>query len=219
MQEADRRSVKLGIPSCVLMYNAGKSITDFLSSRFAEITAFTVLAGKGNNAGDGFVIAHLLSLSGRSVQVICLSPQSSYVGDALIYLNLCLTQKLNVQFPESQAEMVSAVSQIPRNQIIIDAILGTGVRGTVRDPFASVISAIPSVAAVIAVDLPSGLDGDSGEICGVCVRANHTITFAAVKQGMLKQPDWTGELIVTDIGIPPICLNDEEWERLMAGRE
>jgi NAD(P)H-hydrate epimerase len=214
MQEADRRAIQLGIPGCVLMYNAGKSVVDFILAQYADVHEFTILAGKGNNAGDGFVIAHLLVLAGRAVRVLCFSPQTSYVADALLYLNLCLKEKLRVEFPETQEQMVAAVGQIDQQQVIIDSILGTGVRGQVRDPFASVIRAIPSVKAVVAVDLPSGLDGDSGEICGVCVKATHTITFARAKSGLVKQPDFTGNIVVTDIGIPPICLDDAEWAKL-----
>ena len=214
MQEADRRAIhELGIPGCVLMYNAGKSVVDFIHAKYPDAKTVGILCGKGNNGGDGFVIAHILSLSGVDVRVICLSQAEDYVGDALIYLKLCLKRRLNVAFPKTQEEMVALTKGLSDCHLLVDALLGTGTRGQVREPFASVISAIPTGIPIVAVDLPSGMNGDTGEICGVCVKANHTITFAAAKQGLVGKEDLTGELIVVDIGIPDVCLNDEEWQK------
>jgi NAD(P)H-hydrate epimerase len=219
MQEADRRAItELGIPGCILMYNAGKSVSDFILSRYPSILDIGILAGKGNNAGDGFVIAHLLSLSGRRVRVVCLSPRDSYVGDARTFLNLCLTERLNVSFPETPELMVESTVALSDCGLIVDAILGTGTRGQVREPIATVIGAVPSGVPIVAVDLPSGFNADTGEICGVCVRAKETITFAAIKQGLVGHPEWTGELIVADIGMPAICLDDEKWEEFKRGQ-
>lgn len=220
MQEADRRAINtLGIPGCVLMYNAGKSVVDLILQRYAQPGSqktVGILCGKGNNGGDGFVIAHLLSLAGVVVRVICLAQPDAYVGDALTYLNLCRREKLNVLFPTNQDEMVSLTAELKDCDLIVDALLGTGTRGQVRDPFASVIKAIPQGIPIVAVDLPSGMNGDTGEICGVAVKACQTVTFAAAKQGLLGKEEWTGELIVADIGIPSICLDDAAWEEYIA---
>ena len=216
MQEADRRAIhELGIPGCVLMYNAGKSVVDFILSNYRDAKSAGILCGKGNNGGDGFVIAHLLSLAGVSVHVVCLTQADTYVGDALTYLNLCLKRHLDFVFPKSQEEMVECTKNLSSCSILVDALLGTGTRGQVREPFASVINAIPKGIPIVAVDLPSGMNGDTGEVCGCCVKANHTITFARAKQGLVGKEELTGQLIVADIGIPDICLNDEEWAKLI----
>ena len=215
MQEADRRSIhELGIPGAVLMYNAGKSVTDFIFQKYPNVRKVGVLAGKGNNGGDGFVIAHLLSHKGVEVKVIALAQPDIYVGDAQIYLNLCLKERINVTFPKDKDEMVELTKQLCDRDIIIDSLLGTGTKGQVREPTASVIKAIPQGPTIVSVDLPSGMNGDTGEICGVCVKANHTITFAAAKKGIVGKEE-TGELIVTDIGIPEICLDDDKWNEFI----
>jgi NAD(P)H-hydrate epimerase len=212
MQEADRRAInELGIPGCVLMYNAGKSVVDFAFSRYSP-KCVGILAGKGNNAGDGFVIAHLLHLLAIPARVICLAQPDAYSGDALLYLNLCQKERLNLLFPKSPEEMVQETQNLRDCDLLVDALLGTGARGAVREPFASVIKAIPEGIRVIAVDLPSGMDGDTGEIGGVCVKASATVTFAAAKQGLLGKESFTGELIIGDIGMPDICLSDEKWD-------
>ena len=215
MQEADRRAIhELGIPGSVLMYNAGKAVADliFKLRKSRPIEKVGILAGKGNNAGDGFVIAHILSLQGIYVRIIALAQPEMYVGDALIYLNLCLKENIDIRFPKEADEMVSLTKNLSDCDMIVDSLLGTGTRGQVREPFASVIKAIPPKIPIIAVDLPSGMNGDTGEICGVCVFANYTVTFAAVKNGLVGKEEITGELILADIGMPPICLADsEKW--------
>ncbi|KAH0787129.1 NAD(P)H-hydrate epimerase [Histomonas meleagridis] len=219
MQEADRRAIhELGIPGSVLMYNAGKTVADFIFQKYPTIKNVGILAGKGNNAGDGFVIAHILSLKGINVRIIALAQPDVYVGDALIYLNLCLKEKIDIRFPKETDEMVLLTQNLTDCELLIDSLLGTGTRGQVREPFASVIKAIPTSIPMIAVDLPSGMNGDTGEICGVCVHATHTITFAAAKKGLIGKEELTGELIVTDIGMPPICLDDEKWNKFIKGQ-
>ncbi|OHT08267.1 hypothetical protein TRFO_04864 [Tritrichomonas foetus] len=217
MQEADRRAIHdLGIPGTVLMYNAGKTVFDFIHSRYPNAKKVGILCGKGNNAGDGFVIAHLLSLVGVTVRVICLTSESSYQGDALVYLKLCLNERLDVRFPADQEKMVQETKDLSDCDLIVDSLLGTGTRGQVKEPFASVISAIPQSVKVVAIDLPSGMNGNTGEICGVCVKAAHTITFAAAKKGIVNKEELTGELIVTDIGMPAICMDDQKWNEYKA---
>lgn len=212
MQEADRRAIQeLGIPGCVLMYNAGKTVTDFIQEKYPNVKKVGILCGKGNNAGDGFVIAHILSLKGIQTHVIALAQPDTYVGDAQVYLKLCMTRRLPIEFPKTQEEAAQLTKGLSDQDLLIDALLGTGMRGEVREPFASVIRAIPTSVPMVSVDIPSGMNGDTGEICGVCVKANQTISFVREKTGLVGHPELTGELIVTDIGMPDICIDDASW--------
>ena len=216
MQEADKRAITvLGIPGCVLMYNAAKCVVDHINLKYPKANKFGILCGKGNNGGDGFAIAHILSIAGKKVDVVALAKEKDYVNDALLYLKLALKEDIPVRFPQSIEECVKEVQNLKDCDIIIDALLGTGTRGEVREPFKSVIQAIADDMKVVAVDLPSGMNGDTGEICGCCVKAASTVTFAAAKKGLVGKPELTGELVIGDIGMPPICLNDEEWEKYL----
>ena len=214
MQEADRRAIfELGIPGSVLMYNAAKSVCDFILSRYPDKEKIGILCGKGNNAGDGFAIAHILNMAGKSVTGIALAKPIDYINDAKIYLQVCLNQKLDIKFPMTTDECVEETKKLHEYDLIVDALLGTGTKGNVREPFLSVINNIPDKVPIIAVDLPSGLNGDTGEICGVCVKAQATVTFAAPKTGMIGKEQLTGELIVADIGMPKMCLLDDLWTK------
>ena len=220
MQEADKRAITvLGIPGCVLMYNAAKCVVDHINTKYPTANKFGILCGKGNNGGDGFAIAHILSIAGKKVDVVALAKEQDYVNDALLYLKLALKEGIPVRFPSTVEQCVKEVENLNNCDIIVDALLGTGTRGEVREPFKSVINAIGKNMKVVAVDLPSGMNGDTGEICGCCIKASSTVTFAAAKQGLIGKPELTGELIVGDIGMPPICLNDTEWEKFLAKQE
>lgn len=213
-QEADRRAINgLELTGCVLMYNAGKTVFNFIRQHYTNLQKVGILCWKGNNAGDGFVIAHLLANAGIKVKVVCLAAENVYQGDALIYLKLCLNEKIDLVFPSEIEEMIQLTKSFESEHydLIIDALLGTGTRGQVREPFSSVIKAVPTTIDIIAVDLPSGMNGNTGEICDVCIKAKYTLTFAAAKTGLLNHEEHTGKLFVTDIGMPPICLNDELW--------
>lgn len=215
MQEADRRAInEMGIPGCVLMYNAAKTVFDHIITKYKNCKNICILCGKGNNGGDGFAIAHLLkNFFGdlKKLRIIAFAKDDEYKGDAEIYLKLAKKQKIEIIYPESTEQSLSEVKRLSEFDLIVDALLGTGTRGEVREPYKTVINNIPSDKIVVAVDLPSGLNGDTGEVCGCCVKANSTVTFARAKQGIVNKPEYTGELIVSDIGIPLACLEDDLW--------
>lgn len=203
MQEADRTAIHaLGLPGCVLMYNAGKSVADLILEKYPSKRVL-ILAGRGNNGGDGFVVAHILYTKGMDVSLISLAEPEGYSEDATIFLKLCQKEGINISFDKENCARIVANA---KDVIIVDALLGTGTKGEVREPYASVIRAIPADVPVVAVDLPSGMNGDTGEICGVAIHANHTVTFAAPKHGLIGHEDLTGELHIADIGMPLGCL-------------
>jgi NAD(P)H-hydrate epimerase len=208
MQEMDRQTITVfGIPGRVLMENAGRGATWFLLEQFSELAQkrVGVLAGRGNNGGDGTVIARYLSQRGICVTVYLLAERSKVKGDAAA--NLKLLDPLGVpviELPEENA-FRDHRPDLRREDLWIDAILGTGLTSTVRGYFKTVIEFVNSLdRPVFAVDIPSGLHADTGQPCGSCIRAAATATFGLAKTGHMIYPgaEYSGKLKVIDIGIP-----------------
>jgi len=207
MAEIDRQAMtEYGIPGLILMENAGLQVVNLLRELSPEIqsTRIVVLCGRGNNGGDGFVIArHLLRL-GYRVEVWALGEVSQYKGDAQVNYNILLKNGINVLVADEGGPTVSLL-HMEKKGIIVDALLGTGLKREVSEPFASIIKAInDSPARVVSVDIPSGISADNGQIMGMGVKADYTVTFALPKKGLFLFPgaDYSGEIRVVDIGIP-----------------
>lgn len=197
MSRADARAQELGIPGGVLMERAGARMARLALERFAPHRAL-VVSGGGNNGGDGFVIARELHRSG--VEVAVLATKGEYEGDPAT--NLEALRSLDVRLigqEELDAELGSA-------DLVVDALLGTGFSGEVREREAGIIEEIDSSSApVLAVDVPSGVDGATGEVHGTAVVADLTVCAHAVKAGCVISPgrERAGEVLAVDIGIPP----------------
>ncbi len=213
VREADRRCIEeLGIPGPVLMNNAGSAV-------FREIESgpITVLCGKGNNGGDGFVVARLALITGWQVRVVLLTEPTNIRGDSEIFMKAYLRLGGKMEVCLNDDEVRDALLESDIYSTYVDAILGTGTQGEVKGIYRTAIECLNSLNKnVVSVDLPSGLNADTGEPCGVCVRANKTVTFQFVKKGFLNPvaKEYLGELIVADIGIPEICADDEAWRKL-----
>ena len=209
MQEMDRKTIEsFGIPGRVLMENAGRGATRILFKRFSGLSdkKVGVIAGRGNNGGDGFVIARYLAQKGIRVSVYLLATSSLVKGDAAA--NLKLLAPLNIPVIEipDQNLFLKNKSSMLNQDIWVDAILGTGLKSDVKGYFKEIIEFINSLnRPVFAVDIPSGLNSDTGQPCGASIRAHTTATFAFAKTGHLLFPgaDYTGNLEIIDIGIPP----------------
>ena len=209
MQRMDRSTIEsFGIPGRVLMENAGRGATAFfLESVYRHHPgAVGVAAGRGNNGGDGFVMARYLHQKGIPVTVFLLSPRERVQGDALA--NLTLLDRMGVavlELPDAAAlDAHQTAMQHPRTWI--DAVLGTGLQSDVRGYFRQVIDFLNRQSQpVFAVDIASGLDADSGRVCGSCVKAAATATFGFAKVGHLVYPgrQFSGDLKIVEIGIPP----------------
>ncbi len=197
MSRADAGAQDLGIPGGVLMERAGALMASFALQRFAPRRALVVSGGR-NNGGDGFVIARELHRSG--VDVAVLATKSEYEGDPATNLEALRNLDVRLISPEDlDAELGSA-------DLVVDALLGTGFSGEVREKEAGIIEKINSVRApVLAVDVPSGVDGATGEVQGVAVFADITVCAHAKKVGCVISPgrEHSGEVTVVDIGIPP----------------
>ena len=214
MREMDRRTIEeLGIPGQVLMESAGRGAVRFLCRCFPDIESRNVgvAAGRGNNGGDGFVIARYLANQGVAVTVYLLADRSKVSGDAAVNLDLLgplAVPVIEIQDEKSFAQLRTAMRA---KDLWIDAILGTGLNSEVRGIYRRVIDLINSLdKPVFAVDVPSGLDSDTGQRCGTCIRAQATATFGFAKTGHCLYPgvELTGDLEVVDIGIPAPIVED-----------
>ena len=205
MRQIDQDTIEgIGIPGIVLMETAGSAIVRAIEQHYPRCQRIGILVGKGNNGGDGIVIARQLAHAGRDVHLFLVSPPDSFTGEAAINLQIAKNLGLPIAATLTDAEFKSNAN-IANCELLVDAILGTGLRGTVRDPIAPVINTINDLATpILSVDLPSGLDADTGIPLGTCVRADTTITIGLPKRGLLVHPgaELAGKLEVVDIGFP-----------------
>jgi len=207
MQLIDRQAIdQIGIPGVVLMENAGRAATGVFCREFHDFYPgpVLVLTGKGNNGGDGYVMARILADRGWLVQTLVLGNEEQIVGDAAVMLDILRQMQLPVYFVEEARELRSRFAAAEA-ALLIDALLGTGLTSTVRGLYAEAIEMLNSDGApVFAVDIPSGVDGSSGRICGAAVRADLTVTFDHAKIGHGSYPGaaCVGQLEVVAIGIP-----------------
>jgi NAD(P)H-hydrate epimerase len=208
MKEMDRMAIEeMGIPGAVLMENAARGAARVFLEHFDPMpgSPVVILCGPGNNGGDGYVMARYLHRAGMSVKVILLAEAGKITGDAL--LNLSIIRRMGVDIVEAPrpAEWRKISPLLPACDYIVDGILGTGLNAPVRGFFQQVIEEVnSSKKPVCSVDIPSGLNADSGQILGTAVRANLTVTFGFPKVGQLLFPGagLVGRLVRIDIGIP-----------------
>jgi len=196
VRELDRRAIEeFGIPGAVLMENAGRGVAELLLSLNIDRRPVVIICGKGNNGGDGFVIARHLDFAGVNVRII--DHSGSPTGDALLYRDIAI--KCGIPFVDSWEGEVW----------IVDALFGTGLTRAIDEPFASVVRQMnASGSPILAVDVPSGMDCDTGRPLGECVRATHTATFVAPKLGFHEPcaSEYLGKLHVLGIGAPRVLI-------------
>ncbi|MCI0464053.1 MAG: NAD(P)H-hydrate epimerase [Gemmataceae bacterium] len=202
----DRRAIdEFGIPGVVLMENAGRGAAELLLSLGIH-GPVVICCGKGNNGGDGLVIARHLASHGVAARVLLFCRPEELSGDAAtnyhpvakMGLPLILYEGENLNLPALEKELAAA-------EWVVDALFGTGLSGPVRAPLDGVIGSINRCPGrVLAVDIPSGLDCDTGRPLGPTVRARHTVTFAALKVGFTSPSarPWLGQVHLVGIGVP-----------------
>lgn len=207
MQRIDRITIdEIGIPGAVLMEQAGRACAEEAENLLpaGRPGRVAVVCGKGNNGGDGLVAARHLHHAGHLVDIFLLAHPDGLQGDAL--LNKHVLDKINLSIKVRASDESVRALQLSGYDVVIDAIFGTGLTKEVRGVFATAIETINAACVpVVAVDLPSGLSSDSGQIMGCAVEASATVTFGAPKRGHLLYPgaDLVGDLTVVDIGFPP----------------
>jgi len=206
----DRYAIEaLGVPGIVLMENAGRQIAEAARAMLAGRARprVVILAGPGNNGGDGFVVARHLAIAGIRPEVALLAPREKIVGDADTNLRVleAMGFQIRVLAGKVEATLGELRPMLAEADLVVDGMLGTGTRGEIREPYASVIGAVNDARRpVLAIDIPSGLDPDTGEPLGPTIRATKTVTLAAVKVGFRKPgaAEYTGEVVLADIGVP-----------------
>ncbi len=210
VRQVDRMAIEqMGIPGVVLMENAGRNTAEAILRLLPAPAGgrVCIVCGSGNNGGDGFVIARHLHNAGVSVVILLAAEPQKLAGDARTNYDIVQRMSLPIYPLRTPEQLAGQQATLERADVIVDALLGTGFSGQPRAPLDAVIRAINAAekAKVVAVDLPSGLDCDTGQPGDPCVRADLTVTFVARKIG-LDQPaasDYVGRVIVADIGVPP----------------
>jgi NAD(P)H-hydrate epimerase len=196
---------RLGVPGLLLMENAARGVIEELTKRLGNKGRVLILCGPGNNGGDGLAIARLLASAGVDATVYLVRAGKDLTDDAKRNLGFLLASGRTVLEGETVDRWEQVFADLTDNDWILDCLLGTGARGGPRPPFLSIIKAInKSSAQVLAVDVPSGLDCDTGTVDGVCINADATVTFVGMKRGFLQPSatNFTGDVTVAHIGIP-----------------
>ena len=226
MRKLDQRAIsEFGIPGMVLMENAARGIVSTLFRSFPDLPTSRVgiLAGRGNNGGDGLAAARYLANRGIPCRIFLFAAQEEVKGDAganleiLKRMGVAVQEVLNLEEWEGQKALVGSAD------LLLDGIFGTGLKGPVEGFFREIIESVNSLKKpVVAIDLPSGLDADSGQVLGACIQARITVTFGLAKRGLLVQPgaQAAGKVVVVDISLPRPALEGERiQDHLLEGAD
>lgn len=206
----DQAAAEMGLPGLLLMETAGRGAAHVLRRRHPDTarSRATVFCGRGNNGGDGFVMARTLAGWGAHVQVFLMDDEAAHAPDARHHLALLRSaqpyfgERLRIDRFDSLVQVAAS----RRPDVIVDALLGTGLRAALRSPYDALVDWINEQEALrVALDLPSGLHAETGAVLGTAVRAHLTATMAARKPGLVlgEGPACAGEVVVVDIGVPP----------------
>jgi NAD(P)H-hydrate epimerase len=216
VRDVDRRAIEdFGIPGVVLMENAGRGAVEALC-RLGLAGPVVICAGKGNNGGDGFVMARHLAIRGVPSRVLLFAAPDQLQGDAAINYQILQKSGLAGTIVPLPIDIKWLTQELATADWVVDALLGTGTQGALREPYLTAIQVInQSGKPVFAVDLPSGMDCDTGLPLDACIQARHTATFVAQKPGFQTASgrELAGTVEVIDIGIPPLLI-----EQLLASR-
>jgi NAD(P)H-hydrate epimerase len=208
VRELDRRAIEeFGVPGVVLMENASRGAADVLWG-LGISGPVLICCGKGNNGGDGLAMARHLENRGIATRVLLFARPEELTGDAQTNLRIVQQSKLPLRIQPGRTEWDQ---EFDGAAWVVDALFGTGLTGPIRVPLDSLVAAInASGKPVLAVDIPSGLDCDSGQPLGPTVRAIHTVTFVAPKIGFVNPAarQWLGQVHVVGIGAPRMLLNE-----------
>jgi NAD(P)H-hydrate epimerase len=198
VRELDRIAIEdMGIPGLCLMERAGTAAFHFLQTRWSQARRIVVLCGIGNNGGDGYVLARLAYLAGYDVTVLQVGDTTRLKGDARVVFEAMTKVGLTVQvFAEKKLSFVD---------IVVDALFGTGLDRPITGEWRTVIEALNRCeCSILSIDIPSGLHADMGTVLGVAVKAEATISFIGLKQGLFtgEGPNYCGQVYFDDLKVP-----------------
>ncbi len=220
MQEADRLTIEdIGIPSMVLMENAGRAVVQHLTQRFRAL-AFehtAILCGRGNNGGDGFVVARVLASRDHDVSVFLIGRAVQVRGDARRNLDILSRLEIPVVEIATEDDWEQHASAIAQADVIVDALFGTGLKEPLSGLYARVVKDVNAMpAAVVSIDVPSGLSCDTHQVIGEAIKAELTITLGAPKLPLVLPPAerLCGDLVTADIGIPQEIVEELDGPRV-----
>lgn len=217
MARIDARAIEqMGIPSACLMETAGGQMAERIWERYGKPgLRVAILAGKGNNGGDGFVIARFLANWGADVRVFTLFPAGEVSGEPQVFMEILRKMAVPIRSATDSEGIRQMMAEIAETDLVVDAILGTGFRPPVRGHIADALESLALLDVPIAsVDFPSGLDATTGAVEGPHVRADLTLTPGALKRGHFLYPaaEFVGDVECLDIGIPAVCFEGEAVE-------
>ena len=198
---------QLGIPGAALMENAGRNCAEIIIQKLSgkPNAKICIFCGAGNNGGDGFVIARHLLNKNKSVVIVLCGDKDKFKGEAKV--NFDIARRLGIGIEELNFNYIESIRETAgKADLIVDAIFGTGLSGELKEEYKRLIEAINGLnKPVLAVDIPSGLDCDTGKPLGAAIRAKWTVTLVDIKKGFAEKgaKEYTGEVITASIGIEP----------------
>lgn len=220
MREADRRTIhEIGIPSLVLMENAGRQVVAAMDAAFQDLgeRRVAVISGRGNNGGDGFVVARTLHQRDVDVSVFVIGSVAGIKGDARVNLEILGRLGITVVEIADEGQWELHFSEIAEHDLIVDAMFGTGIRTGLSGIYETIIADInASSIPVVSIDLPSGLAADTHDLVGDAIEATMTVTLGAPKLPLILPPaeSKAGDVVIADIGIPEEVIESVEGPRL-----
>ncbi len=215
MARIDKRAIEAGIPGKALMEAAGRGVARVVAALVGDLRnkKLILLCGKGNNGGDGFVVARLAFEAGACPLVFLAASADEIGGDARVHLDRARDCGVQIFEVREKADLPRVEQALSNGHAVVDALLGTGIRGRARGLTASLIERLGRAdCPIVAVDVPSGLDADTGHAEGACVQATCTVTFGLPKRGQFFHPGrgLSKRLYLVDIGLPPSAVGAED---------
>ncbi len=205
MAKLDKKTIENGFPSLLLMETAGSGIAEVIKEKYGHSEKILILAGSGNNGGDGLVVGRLLDIWNYNVKIIIVGQKDKLNNEPLKNYQSCKLRDLEIKFVNRQKDLKELKETISYSDLIVDSLLGTGLNGDLREPYLTIVKLINnSGGKVLSVDIPTGINGRTGKVMGEAVNAETTVTMAFNKVGHHIHPGrvHTGELITVELGIP-----------------